>query len=75
MTEPDENPILHPRLAIAEGELRATPSRLEWSPRWPALYLTSTEFDVCENCTLSKWQHINRRFCPEWRLRQLDGDR
>jgi hypothetical protein len=29
----------------------------------------------CRHCDLDKDQHINDRFCPEWRLRQLDGDR
>lgn len=29
----------------------------------------------CKHCGLQKRVHINELFCPEWRLRQLDGDR
>lgn len=30
---------------------------------------------VCSHCGLIQREHINSLFCPEWRLRQLDGDR
>lgn len=30
---------------------------------------------TCTHCLLLRREHINGYFCPEWRLRQLDGDR
>ena len=49
---------------------RRTPERLAWNP--------TTALDrliVCRECGLIQREHINSLFCPEWRLRQLDGDR
>jgi len=32
--------------------------------------------DKCLNCLLPQEQHVQPGdYCPEWRLRQLDGDR
>lgn len=50
--------------------------RKEFTLRWRDLMsLPGPSFAVCEHCELEKREHINGRFCPEWRLRQLDGDR
>jgi len=30
---------------------------------------------ICQHCGLVQREHINAVYCPEWRLRMLDGDR
>jgi hypothetical protein len=42
---------------------------------WQRKQWLPTSDSVCEHCGLVQIQHINSLFCPEWRLRQLDGDR
>lgn len=50
------------RLAAADD------ARLQWRP-------ALVQLTVCQSCRLEQREHINNRFCPEWRLRQLSGDR
>jgi len=48
-----------------------TIARKEWRPvRRPGDLAFS-----CQHCGLVQREHINAVYCPEWRLRQLDGDR
>jgi hypothetical protein len=49
--------------------------RLHWQPVKAAKPANAWTLFECSHCGLSQKQHINRFFCPEWRLRQLDGDR
>jgi len=48
-----------------------TIARKEWRPVRRTGDLTFT----CTHCGLVQREHINAVYCPEWRLRQLDGDR
>jgi len=54
-----------------------TIARKEWRPVWArrigpdGFWLQWT----CHHCQLEQREHINGVYCPEWRLRQLDGDR
>lgn len=46
--------------------------------RYFAVYMGEGIPHLCLHCRLPQDQHIHEgwlRFCPEWRLRQLDGDR
>lgn len=49
---------------------RRTPERLAWNPT-----AMSIGPIICHECGLTQREHINSLFCPEWRLRALDGDR
>ena len=49
-----------------------TIARKEWRPVWDR---NGTLQWVCFHCGLKQREHINAVYCPEWRLRQLDGDR
>jgi len=53
-------------VTVARKEL----PRKEWSP----IYMGNSEY-LCSHCALERREHINGVYCPEWRLRQLDGDR
>ena len=58
-----------------------TSTRLRWLP----IYMGEGHAYRCSHCTLVKSDHILHRYgdgrrdphlyCPEWRLRQMDGDR
>jgi len=49
-----------------------TIARKEWTPIF--MGGIPRQF-VCVHCGLVQREHINAVYCPEWRLRQLDGDR
>lgn len=44
-------------------------------PEWTAAEYRFGKHPICEVCGLERREHINSVYCPEWRLRQLDGDR
>lgn len=53
----------------------ATKERKQWTP----IYMGEEHHYRCSHCGGVKSQHIRDAdhylYCPEWRLRQLDGDR
>lgn len=56
-----------PESAIADPH---AVQRLAWHPT-----VTANGPILCRECGLEQREHINSLFCPEWRLRLLDGDR
>jgi len=52
----------------------ADPFALE-RKRWRPVRKHDPWMFECFNCNLKQREHINNIYCPEWRLRQMDGDR
>lgn len=64
-----------PRFFPTNGGAAVVKERLQYFPIWVTLAHQRHPVFRCDHCQLEQSQHINDLYCPEWRLRQMDGDR
>lgn len=71
--------LFHPESDSPDHSVKENDMQTSQQPlgrkQWTPVRQQGQRYFYCRHCELEQRDHINAVYCPEWALRQLDGDR